>query len=129
MKDLNPTPRLKNPNRVTKMMVTRASMRAGIHVLVRVKVDGKWSVGWDTTHDVCTNTDRAMALARWAGMPFTLDSPHQSLHDRNRLYKGPWECAIPPAKGRLYRVFRAKTAAKAICAAILDHLDHPMERY
>ncbi len=129
MKDLNPPPRLKDPNRVNKHMVTRASMRAGVHVPVRVKVDGKWSVGWQTTHDICENADRAMELARHAGMPFALESPHQSLGPRNRLYKSPWTCSIPPARGRLYRVFKARTAAKAICAAILDHLDHPMEKY
>jgi len=123
MKDLNPTPKLKNPNRVTARMIAHATVNAGIHVNIRMKVKGKWLSGWDTCHDVTTNMNRALAYAKAAKMFIVLEGPHpQGPIGRE---KDVWRCSIPPAKGRCYRVFIAKTAAKAVCAAILDWIDHP----
>ncbi len=123
MKDLNPRPRLKNPNRVTPKMVAHATVQAGIHVNLRMKdPTGKWIHGWDTCHDVTANVNRALAYAKAAKMFVHLEGPRNGyiVHKENV-----WCCSIPPSRGRVWRLFRAKTPAKAICAALLDWIDHP----
>lgn len=131
MKDLNPVPRLRNPNRVTARMLAHATVGAGIHVNIKVKIkSGKWLTGWDTCHDVTTNVNRALAYAKAAKMPVMLEGPDLRNHDGQRWAQKKvwvWTCSVPPARGRFYRVFRARTPAKAICAAILDWIDHPQE--
>lgn len=124
MKDLNPRPTLKNPNRVTAKMIADATIEAGVHAYVK-------GDGWDTCHDVTENVNRAMAWAKAADMWLSLEGPTMVNHDGQRWarHRTPvWICTIPPARGRLYRSFMAKTPAKAICAALLDHLEHPQER-
>ncbi len=133
MKDLNPRPRLKNPNRVTPRMFAHVTVPAGIHVLIKIKMGKKTVIGWDTCHDVTTNVNRALAYAKAAKMPVTLEGPRfKTLTSdglRFTVRRIPvWTCSVPPACGRLYRVFMARTPAKAICAAIIDWIEHPQER-
>lgn len=136
MKDLNPEPIIKNPDTVTAKRLTRVTVAHGIHTDIKVVDDFggqlkrtasgkmKWLTGWDTTHDITTNLDRATKMAVAAKMPFMLESPTPGIRKGTG---SKWTCSIPPAKGRVYRQFQAKSPAPAICAAIIDWLENPRE--